>query len=307
MQDADLLRKANFGQNHKTGDKGKFGDLTKPHRESSDFSEVPNAFDNECVIHDRLTALYALQDFLYLRPETLGRRKYPLLIDWDDDEVCGDGVVGAAEVCTSGPPSSLLTGGLPLGGIPQLAGTLADIPSLAGTLPGILPLNSLGSDYRFLRLRQRTPAGDLSSSAGRPGKQDRTSHKLTLLTLKARLGKKTPRGTLQSISEKGKNETESSCEDKQSERKPSEKVALPHTNDQDAAFATKSTKHNSPSENINPAGAASSKELRLIKTVLVLAVMHVLLIFPSLIFFIAQNLTPELQPMKKYNNMFYLG
>ncbi|GFO29052.1 hypothetical protein PoB_005555700 [Plakobranchus ocellatus] len=52
----------------------------------------------------------------------------------------------------------------------------------------------------------------------------------------------------------------------QSERKPSEKVELPHTTSQDAASATKSTDYNSSPQTINPAESASSKQLRLIKT-----------------------------------------
>ncbi|GFO17655.1 chemosensory receptor c [Plakobranchus ocellatus] len=146
-----------------------------------------------------------------------------------------------------------------------------------------------------------------SSSTRRPGKPDRTRHKLTLLTLKASLGKKTSRSSHQSISENAENETEPSCADEQSERKPSENVTLPHTTSEDATSATKSIGHNSSSETINPTETASSKELRLIKTVLVLAVIHVVLTFPSLIFFVAQNLLPELRPMKRYNNMFYIG
>ncbi|GFO29056.1 chemosensory receptor c [Plakobranchus ocellatus] len=137
-----------------------------------------------------------------------------------------------------------------------------------------------------------------SSGTRRPSKQDRTRHKLTIFTLKSSLGKKTPRV---------KNETEPSCVDEQSERKPSEKVALPHATSQDPVSATKSTDHNSSSQTTNPAESASNKELRLIKTVLVLAVIHVIMTFPSLIFFVAQNLIPELQPMQRYNNMYYLG
>ncbi|GFO17666.1 chemosensory receptor c [Plakobranchus ocellatus] len=142
-----------------------------------------------------------------------------------------------------------------------------------------------------------------SSGARRPGKPERTRHKLSFFTLKASLRKKTSRGS----SEKAENEIEPSCRDEQSERKLSEKVALPDPNSQDAASATRSTRHNSSSQTINPAETASSKEIRLIKTVLGLAVMHVILTFPSLIFFVTQNLIPELRPMRRYNNIFYLG
>ncbi|GFO17658.1 chemosensory receptor c [Plakobranchus ocellatus] len=137
-----------------------------------------------------------------------------------------------------------------------------------------------------------------SSGTGRPSKQDRTRHKLTLFTLKSSLGKKMSRG---------ENETEPSCAEGQREMKPSEKLALSHTNSHDAASAMMSTDHKSSSQTINPAERTTSKELRLIKTVLVLAVMHVVLSFPSLVFFVAINLIPELRPMKRYNNMFYLG
>ncbi|GFO28896.1 hypothetical protein PoB_005540100 [Plakobranchus ocellatus] len=146
-----------------------------------------------------------------------------------------------------------------------------------------------------------------SSGTRRPGKSERTRHKLSFLTVKSSLGRKKSRDTLQSISENAKNETEPSCADEQSERKPSEKVALPHATKQDAASATKSKGNNSASKTVNPAEAASSKELRLIKTVLVLAVIHVIMTFPSLIVFVAQNLIPELQPMKRYKNMYSLG
>ncbi|GFO17671.1 chemosensory receptor c [Plakobranchus ocellatus] len=151
---------------------------------------------------------------------------------------------------------------------------------------------------RHQRFRQTA-----SSSTRRSGKPDRTRHTFSFLTLKASLWKKTSRRS----SEKAENKTEPSFADEQSERKPSERVALPHTNSQNAASATKSTDYNSSSQTIKLSETASNKELRLIKTVLVLAVMHVILTFPSLIFFVAQNLIPELAPMKRYNNMFYLA
>ncbi|GFO07700.1 reverse transcriptase [Plakobranchus ocellatus] len=100
-----------------------------------------------------------------------------------------------------------------------------------------------------------------SSGTRRPGKPDRTRHKLTLLTLKTRLGKETSRGTLQNISENAKNETEPSCADEQSERKPSEKVALPLITTQGVVSVTNSTE-NSSSQTKNPAERASSKELQ---------------------------------------------
>ncbi|GFO17663.1 chemosensory receptor c, partial [Plakobranchus ocellatus] len=167
------------------------------------------------------------------------------------------------------------------------------------TISAGLMISSLRHHQQF---RQTASIG-----ARRSRKPQSTRYKLTLLTLKSRLGKKTSRGTQQSISENAKNETEPSCADEHSEMKPSEKVALPYTISEDAACARKSTDHNASSQTIDPAGTASSKELRLIKTVLGLAVMHAILTFPSLVFFFAQNILPELQPMKRYNDIFYLG
>ncbi|GFO17659.1 chemosensory receptor c [Plakobranchus ocellatus] len=146
-----------------------------------------------------------------------------------------------------------------------------------------------------------------SSETRRPGKSERTRHKLTCFTLKSSLRKKKSIGTLESISENSKNETKPCCADQQSKMKPSEKMPFPHTACQNAIYATTSIDHNLSSQIINSAEAASSKELRLIKTVLVLAVMHVVLTSPSLIFYVAQNLIPEFGPMKTYNNMFYVA
>ncbi|GFN90019.1 chemosensory receptor c [Plakobranchus ocellatus] len=60
-------------------------------------------------------------------------------------------------------------------------------------------------------------------------------------------------------------------------------------------------------ESSTPTETASNKEQRLIKTVLVLAIIHVALNFPQLLFYIASFLVPEYRSFKRYNNLYILS
>ncbi|GFO24844.1 hypothetical protein PoB_005134900 [Plakobranchus ocellatus] len=82
--------------------------------------------------------------------------------------------------------------------------------------------------------------------------------------------------------------------------------SLPHNEQANLGVAStaKHTDSNSSSRTGTAAQETSSKEHRLIKTVLILAIMHVLLSFPHLIYFVVYSLLPQAQQLKSYKNLF---